>query len=132
MNANLIKLVVMVLFLAAGIRNGFSQVVGYAACVFMTGSNLFNTPLVVSSNSLNILFLPAGVPGGPAAPEGTIVSLWNPKTLSFETNSIFSNGVWSVNLILWPGTGALVVAPSRFTNIFAGSLLNHDGSNLTN
>jgi hypothetical protein len=138
MNANFFKVVAIVLFLTGGIRNGSSQVVyrpavvGYSIYAFLTGSNLFNCPFVISSNSLNILFTPAGIPGGPVAPEGTTVSLWNPKTLSFETNSIFSNGVWSVNLVLPTGTGALVVTPSPFTNAFAGTLLNHDGSYLTN
>ena len=96
----------------------------------MTGSNLFNNPFVVSSNSLSILFSPFSV--YPADLEGTTVSLWNSTNLSFDISSTFSDGVWSVDLILPPGTGALVVTPLPFTNTIAGILLNHDGSYLTN
>lgn len=142
MSANLIKLAAMILVLAAGTRNGYSQlhnspyIVGYASCFFVTGSNLFNNPIQVISNnvpvsnSLSILFSPFNV--YPADLEGTTVSLWNPTNLSFDTSSTFSKGVWSADLILPPGTGALVVTPVPFTNTVTGILLNHDGSFLTN
>ena len=45
---------------------------------------------------------------------------------------MFTNGAWSTNLILPPGTGALVVAPSAFIFTIVGYVLNHDGSPLTN
>jgi hypothetical protein len=56
------------------------------------------------------------------------VSLWNPATSSFYTNSTFTNGSWSVDLVLTPGTGVLVYTPSPFNATFVGTVLNHDGS----
>jgi hypothetical protein len=58
--------------------------------------------------------------------------LWNPATLAFDTNSTFTNGSWSTNLDLPPGTGALVYAPSPFDVIIAGYTLGHDGTPVTN
>ena len=68
----------------------------------------------------------------PGVPEGTTVSLWNPTTSSFYTTSAFTNGSWSVDLMLPPGIGALVVAPSAFATKVTGYVLDHDGSLLTN
>lgn len=126
MNRNLLRLALLVFILITGIENVSAQFISYSFCVFATGSNLFNNPLQTSSNALNELF-PSG-----SAPEGTTVSLWNPTTLSFTNTSRFSKGSWSVNLMLPPGTGALVFAPSAFTNLALGNILDHDGSWVTN
>ena len=144
MNVNMIKLVAIILVLTAGIRNGFSQpysqnVIGYYSYFFMTGSNLISNPIQIDmqigsemgSNHLSQIFFWPQSPGS-TAPEGTTVSLWNPTTLSFDTSSTLSNGVWSDDLILPPGTGALVVTPSPFTNTVAGIAFSHDGIYLTN
>jgi hypothetical protein len=122
---NLLRLALLVCILFAGMENVSAQFFSYSFCVFMTGSNLFNNPLQSTSNALSELF-PSG-----SAPEGTTVSLWNPTTLSFTNTSRFSKGSWSVNLMLPPGTGALVFAPSAFTNISVGYILDHDGSSVT-
>lgn len=97
----------------------------YWNAVFMTGSNLFNNPLNVDTNGLNELF-PART-----TQQGTVVSLWNPNTATFDTTSTFTNGAWTSNLKLPPGTGVLVVAPLQFINLIVGIVLNHDGSILT-
>ena len=131
---NLFRLAVLVFLLTAGTGNISAQVYsqyiyGYFPTIFMTGSNLFNNPLQSGNNGLSQLFSAAG---RYAPPTGTTVSLWNPTNSSFDTTSVFTNGAWSVDLILPPGTGALVFAPSRFTNTIGGYVLNHDGSPLTN
>ena len=81
-----------------------------------------------NTNDLNDVFSNAI----PSVPVGTTVYLWNPATAAFETNSTFTNGSWTTNLILPPGTGALVIAPSPFTNIIEGYVLDHDGNFPTN
>lgn len=126
MNKNLLRLALLVCILVAGMENVSAQTFGYWNPIFMTGSNLFNNPLQTGSNALNELF-PSG-----SAPEGTTVSLWNPTTLSSANTSRFSKGSWSVDLMLPPGTGALVFAPSAFTNLAIGNILDHDGSWVTN
>lgn len=125
-----VKILILVLLIADHSGKISAQVYGpyiygdYGA-VFMTGSNLFNNALQVSpNNSISDIFL--------TAPEGTTVSLWNPATLSFCLTSVFTNGSWSTNLSLPPGTGGLVITPSPFTNSVNGYVLNHDGSPLTN
>ncbi len=132
MSSNFYKLVVLVFFLVAGTRNVPAQIysqhiVGYVNSRFIVGSNLFNNPLQSGSNTLTNLFQIRFPP-----PEGTSVSLWSPTNSSFDTTATYTNGSWSTNLSLPPGTGALVFAPSPFTNTIAGYLLNHDGSPLTN
>ena len=135
MNRNLLRLTPLLFLLFAGTRNVFGQgwlpVVGYYNCVFLAGSNLFNNPLDLNpfppaSNDLNNVFYIDNVV--PALPEGTSVSLWNPSTSSFANTSTFTNGSWTIDLLLPPGTGALVIAPSAFTNTIAGAVLDHDGS----
>jgi hypothetical protein len=105
-----------------------TNVVGYVNVNFTTGSNLFNNPLQVTgstnTNDLNDVFNHSF----PSVPVGTTVSLWDPATAAFETSSAFTNGSWTTNLILPPGTGALVIAPSPFTNTIEGDVLGHDGS----
>lgn len=98
------------------------NVVGYVNHTFVTGNNLFCNPLEASANTLSVLFNPATVP------DGTIVSLWNPTTDSFDTTATISGGVWSLDLTLNPGTGALLTAPTAFLNTFVGYVDNHDGT----
>jgi len=95
--------------------------VGYVNTPFAPGDRLFVNPLQNSPNTLSNLF-------GGNVPNGTTVSLWNATTLSFDPASTYSAGVWSLNLTLNPGTGALLNTPSVFTNTFVGAVLNHDGS----
>ena len=132
------RLVVLVFLSIAGIENSAAQtnpqyIVGYAARTFRTGSNLLNVPFVIGqSNGLNEIFDQPPKPNPPPLPEGTTISLWNPGTSSFDTTSTFTNGSWTTNLTLLPGTGALVVTPSPSTNAFAGIVLGHNGqSDLT-
>jgi hypothetical protein len=99
----------------------------------MTGSNLFNNPLLTSSNTLNGLFQPIiSTSGTFTIPDGTTVSLWNPNTSSFDTTATFTNGSWSADLKLPPGTGALVFAPRPFTNTIIGEALDHNGIPMMN
>src|ERR1700744_671249 len=100
----------------------YSPIYGTLPAAFLTGSNLFANPLQANDNSLNGLF-PRSI-----TPQGTTVSLWNPAIASFDTNSVLTSTGWSLNLTLPPGTGALVIAPSPFTNSISGYVLDHDGS----
>jgi hypothetical protein len=104
-----------------------TNIFGYYNYAFMAGSNLFNNGLQQTySNALSQIF------SWPTQqPDGTTVSLWNPATLTFDSTSTFSNGVWSIDLILPPGTGALVFAPAPFTATINGYVLDHDGNTLT-
>lgn len=129
-NVRIFRLTLVVFLLMAGVENASSQVnnsniLGYKTCIFLTGSNLYNNPLVVGkSNGLNEIFSQLKPV---LTPEGTTVSLWNPKTLAFDTTSTFTNGSWTTNFTLPPGRGALVFAPSTFTNVVNGFVLGHDG-----
>lgn len=63
--------------------------------------------------------------------------MWNPTNSSFDTTSTYTNSSWSVDLILPPGTGALVFVPKQFTQFtntttIIGSLLDHNGNLVTN
>jgi hypothetical protein len=133
MNTKVFRLAALVFLLAVGAGSTSAQIgystnlVGYCNGVFMTGSNLFVNPFQLGSNALSQVFSSICTPW-PPPPDGTTVSLWNPTTLSFDSTSTFSNGAWSVDLILPPGIGALLIAPSPFSNVFCGYLLNHDGS----
>jgi hypothetical protein len=133
MNGKIYAAKALVLMLAARTYAQVYQtnVVGYVNLNFMAGSNLFSNPLetVAYDNSLSEIFQ-AYTNRNP--PEGTIISLWNPVTLQFGTNSTFTNGAWTTNLVLPPGTGALVFAPSPFVTTFEGYPLNHDGNTPTN
>lgn len=99
-------------------------VVGYVNRAFNPGANLFANPLTAGDNSLSNLFVAAPVP------DGTTVSLWNPATSSFDTTSTFDSftASWSLNLLLAPGTGALLNTPTLFTNTFLGSVVNRSGT----
>jgi hypothetical protein len=95
--------------------------VGYVNLPFAPGNTLFVNPLDNGTgNTISSLF-----PG--AVPEGTMISLWNPVSLSFDTTSIFSAGAWSMNLALNPGTGAQLQTPTIFTNTFVGYVVTRDG-----
>ena len=121
-----LEALVLLLATKASAQPGYTtNIIGYVNVPFVSGSNLFVNPLQTDSNALSELF-------SNAPPDGTTVSLWDPSMLAFDTNSTFTSGSWSTNLILPPGTGALLVAPLPFTNTFVGDLLNHDGSPATN
>jgi hypothetical protein len=129
----LLRFVALAFFFAFGVGNSSAQVyqyiVGYWSAGFVTGSNLFNNPLQSGSNALHQLFPYSSYA---PIPEGTAISLWNSTNSSFYSASTFTNHAWSVDLILPPGTGVLVYAPSPFTNTINGYVLDHNGSGLTN
>jgi hypothetical protein len=96
------------------------NVVGYVNRAFGAGDSLFANPLDAPPNTLSTIF--AGVPNL------TMVSLWNPATLTFDTTSTFKTGTgWSQNFTLEPGTGALLNTLQLFTNTFVGDVLSHNG-----
>jgi hypothetical protein len=100
--------------------------IGYVPLSFVTGSNLFNNALLADgTNSLSAVFTNTFIP------KGTTVSLWNSPSQSFGPTSTFTNGSWSVDFPLLPGTGALVVAPVAFTLTCSGTVLNPDGTLFT-
>src|SRR5580693_2766172 len=112
-----------VAFLTSVIRPAHANIVGYVNLTFQTGANWFANPLLSTAqggDSLDTIM--------PTAPDGTTVSLWNPTADQFTTTSTFDNGAWSDNLVLDPGTGALLNAPSQFVNTFTGSVENLDGT----
>ncbi len=133
MNGKIYAAEALVLMLAARTYAQVYQtnVVGYVNINFVAGNNLFSNPLetVAYDNSLSEIFQAYS---NHNPPEGTIISLWNPATLQFETNSTFTNGSWTTNLILPPGTGALVIAPSPFITTCEGYPLDHGGNTPTN
>jgi hypothetical protein len=127
LNTKLYKCVILISFsLAAeavsaqGVYN--SNVVGYVVTTFNAGINLFENPLEDPPDNLSNLFYQFPVPNG------TTISLWNSTQSSFDTTSEYLNGSWTVDLMLQPGTGAQLNTPLAFTNVFIGSVLNHDGS----
>ena len=119
--------------LVAGVNSAMGAtiyLVGYTSVFFNGGSNLISNPLqVYPSNFLNDVFTESN---NTPIPVGTTVSLWNPTNLSFQLASVFTNDSWSSNIMLPPGTGALLVAPAPFTNLVTGYVLNHDGTPVTN
>jgi hypothetical protein len=105
----------------------YSQnIIGYVNTVFNVGDTLFENPLESenSSDTLNNLFS--------VVPDGTTISLWDSTTAAFDSTSEYTNGNWTIDFTLEPGTGARLNAPAAFTNTFIGDVLNHDGSELTN
>lgn len=116
------KLAVLMVCLAAS--DGVLSA-GYVNYSCVAGNNLFSPALLSGSSTLSLIF------GNSPTPEGTIVSLWNPATLSFDTTSTNLNGSWSLDFQLLPGTGAEIFAPSPFTLTVVGTPLNHDGNPLT-
>jgi hypothetical protein len=121
----------------AGINDGFAQtysqgIIGYYNRVFTSGTNYFSIIYKTASNSLENLFYTDTQHNIVGAPEGTTISFWNPTNSSFDTSSIYTNGAWSLNLILTPGIGVMLVSPVTFTNTFVGQLYNQDGNLVTN
>ena len=109
--------------LASLIRPAHANIVGYVNITFQTGANWFANPLLNDGgggDSLSAIM--------PTAPDGTTVSLWNPSVNQFTTFSTFDSGAWSANLVLDPGTGAMLFAPSQFINTFTGTVENFDGT----
>lgn len=105
----------------------YQGIIGYHNRVFFTGDNLFVVPFQIgltNNNHLSTIF------GGNIIPDGSSISFWNPASASFATNSVFQSGVWSEDLTLTPGTAARLNAITTFTNVFAGVILNHDGTML--
>jgi MYXO-CTERM domain-containing protein len=125
MKTILLRLSLAISLLAAPIVGSAQHslnVVGYVNRPFSIGANLFGNPLNASPNNyLSTLFQPGVVP------DGAVVSLWNPATLSFDTTSTFSAGFWSLDFVLNPGTGARLTTPSTFTNTFVGEVQMRDG-----
>ena len=87
---------------------------------FQAGDNLFGNPLLNTSSRLSTII--------PDPSSGTTVSLWDPVVNAFTQSSTFANGVWSLNLELPPGQGALLTTFTTFTNTFYGVVLAPDGS----
>lgn len=119
----MIGLVILPLLLVLSV-SAQDSFVGYANRNFDAGSNFFSNPLLAQDNTLS------GLISSP--PEGTTISLWDAATSAFDTNSTFTNGSWTTDLTLLPGTGALVFAPSAFLITLSGQLLDHDGNISTN
>src|SRR5215471_5335762 len=86
-----------------------SNVVGYANIVFQQGNNWIGNPFDFAPNTLSSILRDA--------PVGTTVSLWSSTLAQFTPASTFDGSSWSVDLTLAPGTGALLTAPTLFTNI---------------
>lgn len=116
---------VLALAMLAGSAHG---VVGYVNLEIKPGENLVANPLWPNTAPNNDCSLSTILPTVPA---GTIVSLWNPATLSFTQTSTFVDGSgWSTNLQLLPGVGAKFTNPgtSPFTATFVGEVGNFDGT----
>ncbi len=121
---------ILALAWAAGNGNSRAQIyeqglIGYYGAVFQTGSNLFCAGLQDEPANFSLMTM------FPAVPNGTVVLEWDSSTLAFDTNSIFENGGWSLDLPLPSGVGFLLVTQVPFTNAVIGTVLNHDGDLLT-
>ena len=124
------KLTVLLICFAAGLNDTSAQVysqemIGYINHTFAQGNNLFSNPFDAGDNSLTNLFSQYGV-----LPDGVTVSLWDPVSETFSQTSTYSGGSWSLNLLMPPGTGALLNSSQPFTITFAGNVEDHDGSAL--
>ena len=132
MKIHLQKIAVMVVCLAGSISSLQAQavynqgIVGYYNHTFNTGNNLFAISLMTSSNLSGIFY------GASAPPDGATVSLWNSASSTFDQTSTYTNGSWSVDLLITPGIGAMLFAPSSFTTTITGIVLSRNGSMLTN
>lgn len=115
-------LLIAALLSAACPFNSSAPVVGYYNYKFFQGDNLFQDNLLGSPADLNTIFSTT------PPPDGTTIGLWNPTHLAYDTFSHYSSGSWSSDFTLTPGTGALLIAPTTFTNTFVGQVVNHDGS----
>jgi hypothetical protein len=93
---------------------------GYVNFGFQPGDNWFGNPLTASPNHLSGLI--------PTAPAGTTVSLWDSAANHYAPASTWNGSIWSTDLLLNPGTGALLHTPSSFVNTFVGEVLDFDGS----
>lgn len=92
-------------------------IVGYVNSVYGPGEfHLFANPL---DDGVNTLSSALG-----AAPDGTVVSFWDPATLQFSQTSTRSSGAWSLDHSLYPGQGAMLTTPTLFTNTFAGEVVS--------
>jgi hypothetical protein len=108
---------------SATAQTGYSiNTVGYANVAFQANDNWFGNPLDYAPNTLSAIFY------GPTTPVGTTISLWDSSLDQFTTTSTWDGSSWSANLTLAPGTGALLEAPSPFTNTFVGTVLDFNGS----
>ena len=105
---------------AQGGIHAFVNYTFWAGGNFQSGDNLFCNPLLSANNSLNAII--------PHASEGTIVFLWDSSPDAFTQSSTFVGGMWSLNLELPPGEGALLRTFTTFTNTFSGVVLAPDGS----
>jgi hypothetical protein len=124
---NTIIRLLAVVFIVLITRPAHANIVGYYNYVFSSGDTLFTSQFDNSPNVLTNLFKPSSVFG--TISDGTSISVWNSTTETFSTASTYSAiGGWSVNLTLQAGTGYLLSTFATFTNTFAGSLLNHDGT----
>ena len=94
---------------------------GYVNETFQPGNNWFGNPLDNEANNLLSDIIPS-------APLGTTVSLWNSVSDSFGPTATWNGTLWSAQLTLAPGTGALLDTPSPFTNAFVGEVLDLGGS----
>ena len=96
-------------------------ITGYVNQTLDAGVNLINNPLDNGTNTVSNVF-PTG-----STPEFTKVSIWDPLTQDYTQHSTLVGGSWTVELSLPVGTGALVSAPSSFTNTYTGDVLHGDG-----
>ena len=135
MNNHILSSGALVLLLAAkASAQAYGDLMIPLKLTFMAGSNLFNNPESSYSNNISYLFNATYAQNAPPSPppEGTTVSLWNPTTSSFDTTSTFTNGAWTIDLMLPSGAGALVVTPSTFFIDYIGYVTDHDGNFISN
>jgi hypothetical protein len=97
-------------------QNTYSlNIVGYVNTIFRPGENLFGNPLDKGTNTLSSLFF--------APPSGTTVSLWDSGSMTYNQSSTYNAGSWSLDLTLFPGTGARLTTGNTFTNTFVGNVV---------
>jgi hypothetical protein len=91
--------------------------VGYVNISFPRGFSMFANPLKAADNTLAKLI--------PTAPAGTVVYKFNPATGSYSTATFddLENAWTGAAILLLPGEGAFVSAPSAFQNTFVGEVM---------
>ena len=92
------------------------NIVGYVNVPIVAGGQLIANPLDYGPNSISVIM--------PNVPDGTMLTLWDSFTQQFLADSMFNVGSgWTIDYSLEVGMGALVTAPTGFTQTFVGSVL---------
>ena len=118
---------------AHALADGSWNVFGYWNETIPAGVSLFGDPMLqnISANNLDFLNSIWDTPGN--TPNGTTIQLWDSATGQYSPPSTYVatynpsteqwSGTWSINYDLAPGVGAKITAPTSFTTLFTGCVV---------